>query len=187
MYCPNCGTQNIEGASFCRACGANLSLVPQALTGHLPESVASGGEEGGRKGKKQDKQPSIEKAITNIFLGIGFLFVSFAVMRFAPAGRIWWFWMLIPAFSLLGGGVAEFVRFRLSQSAAQRPQDLPAYSPPASAPGMPPAASALPPRRNTSELYAPGSVTEGTTRLLEHEPQTRLFDSAVPAERRKED
>ncbi len=44
MYCPKCGTNNIDNASFCRACGTNLSLVPQALTGHLPAPPAGHGE-----------------------------------------------------------------------------------------------------------------------------------------------
>ncbi|MDQ3650266.1 MAG: zinc-ribbon domain-containing protein [Acidobacteriota bacterium] len=39
MYCPSCAVQNVEGASYCRACGANISLVPQAMTGRLPEAV----------------------------------------------------------------------------------------------------------------------------------------------------
>ena len=35
MFCPKCATQNLDGASFCRTCGANISLVPQALTGQI--------------------------------------------------------------------------------------------------------------------------------------------------------
>ena len=35
MFCPKCATQNLDGASFCRTCGANISLVPQALTGQM--------------------------------------------------------------------------------------------------------------------------------------------------------
>ncbi|MGI9105935.1 MAG: zinc-ribbon domain-containing protein, partial [Pyrinomonadaceae bacterium] len=38
MYCPKCGTQNVDDASFCRGCGANVSLIPQALDGRLPET-----------------------------------------------------------------------------------------------------------------------------------------------------
>jgi len=177
MYCPKCGAQNIDGASFCRSCGTNLSLVPQALTGRLPEAGDVEGETGSDQGSRRKRRgkgpPSVEKAITNIFMGVGFLFVSLAIMKFAPAGRLWWFWMLIPAFSLLGGGVAEFVRSRQSQPAA--PPSFPPYTPPGAPMSMsPPVArgSALPPR-DTGELYTPASVTEGTTRLLEHEPQAR--------------
>src|SRR5215212_2529991 len=113
MYCPKCGAQNIEDANFCRGCGADLSLVPQAMTGHLAERRAVGHDaigqpydESGRRIHRRREPPRLDKAITNIFMGIGFLLVSLSVMRFAPAGRIWWFWMLIPAFTMLGGGVA---------------------------------------------------------------------------------
>lgn len=33
MYCPNCSTQAVEGAKFCKACGMNLTVVTQALSG----------------------------------------------------------------------------------------------------------------------------------------------------------
>ena len=38
MYCPKCANKNAEAKKFCRSCGSNLSLVPQALTGRLPEA-----------------------------------------------------------------------------------------------------------------------------------------------------
>ena len=37
MFCPKCATQNLDGASFCRGCGANISLVSQALTGQMTQ------------------------------------------------------------------------------------------------------------------------------------------------------
>ncbi len=55
MYCPICATENPEEKTvkmvtsielpprtqFCRSCGSNLTLVPQALTGRLPEAPSS--------------------------------------------------------------------------------------------------------------------------------------------------
>ncbi|MFN2482444.1 MAG: zinc-ribbon domain-containing protein, partial [Pyrinomonadaceae bacterium] len=35
MFCPKCAAHNLDEAKFCRACGADISLVPQALTGQL--------------------------------------------------------------------------------------------------------------------------------------------------------
>ncbi len=32
MFCPNCGSTQADGLRFCKACGANLSAVKQALT-----------------------------------------------------------------------------------------------------------------------------------------------------------
>src|ERR1051326_6573590 len=47
-FCPKCATQNLDGASFCRGCGANISLVPQALTGQMVQPPPAEFEEIGR-------------------------------------------------------------------------------------------------------------------------------------------
>lgn len=39
MYCPECATQNLEGAKFCRVCGTNLEVVSLALRGNLQTPV----------------------------------------------------------------------------------------------------------------------------------------------------
>ena len=153
MYCPKCATQNGDDVKFCRACGANLALVPQALTGNLPQPESTR-RHGKRKGKKP---PSLEEGITNIFIGIGFLLVSMAVFFYAPAGRIWWFWMLIPAFSMMGKGVAELISLKYGQGLPPGAQQV--NLPPA------PQTNELPPRR--FEAMPPPSVTETTTRHLD--------------------
>src|SRR5215212_5694830 len=107
MYCPRCATQNSDETKFCRACGANLSLVPQAMTGRLPDARHT--RRRNRHGGGDDETPSLANGIQKAFMGVGFIFVAIAARFFAPAGMIWWFWMLIPAFALLGKGVAEIV------------------------------------------------------------------------------
>jgi hypothetical protein len=185
MYCPNCATNNLEGARFCRSCGADISLVPQALTGRLPETtdIAHAFE---RHRRRRRREPSIDKAVKNIFMGLGFLIVSI-VLGFTPMGRAWWFWMMIPAFSMLGGGVAEYMRLKQSQQQGTLP---PAGAQPGMfAPPPPPGAGELP-ARNTAEMYRqPVSVTEGTTRLLENEPPTRHAGraGAVPSSKGEAD
>jgi hypothetical protein len=67
--------------------------------------------------------------------------------------------MLLPAFSMLGNGVAEIVRFKQSQSSAPLAPS-PAVVPPA------PRTNELPPRPR-SEIAPPASVTEDTTRRIE--------------------
>lgn len=168
MYCPKCATQNVDDASFCRGCGANVSLVPQALTGRLPESIIVDGE--GREMKKQgcDDPPNFSDAIVKTFVGIAFILVALSVKNvWQMAGNVWWFWLLIPAAGSLGSGIAEFVR--LNQ---REPNQLTgsAYMPPAISDT--PRATELPPRRrrrhsSTSEIYTPSSVTENTTKLLD--------------------
>jgi len=169
MYCPNCAAP-IEGAKFCRSCGANVSLVPQALTGELPVQPA-----GDRHGRRQGKPPSVEKAMGNIFTGIGFIFIALAIWRFMPGGFVWWFWMLIPAFSLIGSGVGQYLKSReieRRESLDARPrQEVTAYRPPERLSSAEEQAALSPP--TTSELKAPGSIAEHTTRHLESESRKK--------------
>lgn len=145
MFCPKCATQNLDGASFCRSCGANISLVPQALTGQLAPTneETTGAQEG--ICAKPGRQLTLDQAFKNVFIGIAFLLISIALSR--SIGRGWWFWMLIPAFSLMGTGIAQYIRLR--------ERDKPITQP-------------LPPARHTERLMPPpvSSVTEGTTRHL---------------------
>ncbi|MBI3652724.1 MAG: zinc ribbon domain-containing protein [Acidobacteria bacterium] len=155
MYCPSCGTENQDGVKFCRLCGVNLSLVPQALTGQLPQEPSTR-----RSRRDRHHQPSMESAIRNLFMGIGFIFVSLAIMRFVPAGRIWWFWMLIPAFGMLGKGFSEYFAVKNNQEKFPQPVNRPVIAPP------PPSVDSRP--RNTGEmLQPPASVTESTTKLFD--------------------
>lgn len=105
-----------------------------------------------------------------MFIGVAFLLVSLALSRSIGAG--WWFWMLIPAFSLMGSGVAQYLRLKEQGSSFNAP------------PTFPNRVAAPPPRefqrRNTGELVAPPpSVTEGTTRHLGVEAATRHLDATA--------
>src|SRR5437870_8761687 len=113
MFCPKCATQNIDGASFCRTCGANISLVPQALTGQLPQAID---QEGRHSRRLRRGQPTFEEGFRQLMTGFGFLFVSLAIARYAPTGRVWWFWLLIPAFTLLGKGISQIVQAKHNQT-----------------------------------------------------------------------
>lgn len=184
MYCPQCATDNLDSASFCRGCGANISMVSQALTGTLQTNEASELDDTSsrrrrRRGRGRD-EPSIEKGIKNIFMGLAFVFVAFAARRYMPGAFTWWFWLFIPAFSMLGGGVAEVFKYKMKKDAA-----LPAATQSPALPAGFPRPSALP-RRNTAELIPqPPSITEGTTRHLGGEMPTRHFEIPVESEPKK--
>ena len=107
MYCPNCAS-SIDNVKYCRTCGANVSLVPQALTGKLADPE---GGEASKTGRRRS-QAQLESAIKTGFTGLAFLFIAGAVWRFAPAGGIWWFWMLLPAIVMIGEAIAKYVRWR---------------------------------------------------------------------------
>ncbi|HEY3136489.1 MAG TPA: zinc ribbon domain-containing protein [Blastocatellia bacterium] len=158
MFCPSCATQNSDNTRYCRSCGANLSFIPQALTGQLPEAPDRRHGRHSRRDFEHGGPASLANAITKIFMGFGFVLVAGGAFFFAPAGRLWWFWMLIPAFALLGKGVAELVvSMRVGQSMAQGRTET-AVSPA-------PRAGDLGPRNEV--FIPPASVTEQTTRQLD--------------------
>lgn len=184
MYCPKCAAQNIDDAQFCRSCGANIGLVPQALTGKLPAArntfpyapMVPMQDFGVSKRRKKDDVPRADQGVKHIFMGIGFMLVAISIALFGHdvGGKVWWYWMLIPAFSLFGGGVAELMRAKQRERLAPPSEQPVAYvAPPARANDLTP--------RDTVELMSspPPSVTEGTTRHLGSEAATQHFDAGV--------
>lgn len=168
MFCPKCATQNVEGAHFCRSCGANISLIPQALTGQLPVPAADDSTRRGRR-KHRHHEPSLDEGIRNLMMGLGFVAVALALGFFGRLGaQFWWFWLLLPAFAMLGRGISEIVRARQLKTSTSTTQPRLTYvAPPESLPAS-----------KTAELRPPvASVTEGTTRHLGAEAPTRHSDS----------
>src|SRR4030095_5476158 len=104
MYCQKCATENIDNARFCRACGVNLSLVPQALSGQTPqpEDVRQQRQPRSRRSRRR-RRPHVGRGITRSFVGLAFLTIVVAslITNGSPGGLIW---LLIPAFILLGKG-----------------------------------------------------------------------------------
>ncbi len=175
MYCPNCAAP-IDGVKFCRSCGANVSLVPQALTGKLPDEVGEKDKRRGKHGHRRDrmmsrhggkKPASIERAASNFFTGVGFILASVLVLRFFPGGFTWGWSLLIPAFACIGEGVGQYLRLKEQQREQQQfnpavgPQ-INYQTPMQSAPR--PAELSVP---TTSELTPPSSVAEHTTKHLD--------------------
>jgi predicted RNA-binding Zn-ribbon protein involved in translation (DUF1610 family) len=176
MYCPKCGAQNIEDAQFCRGCGENISLVSQAMTGQLPERRAVGHDaeghpydERGRRIRREKDPPRLDKAIKTGFMGLAFLIIAIILGFTGDRRHDYWYWLLIPAFTMLGGGVAEYVRMKQSRGTEKSLPDVQSRASLAPAPAR---ISALP-QRSTSELVSqPPSVTEGTTRHLDLSGET---------------
>jgi len=167
MLCPKCASQNVDGASFCRSCGANISLVPQALSGKLPDAPVEACDEFGFRRRRRG-EPSIDNAVRALMMGIAFAVISILVARFSPGGAKWWFWLLIPAVIFFSRGVSSLMRMKQTkdQTATLASPQLNSVRP-----------TELPVPR-TGELMTPvPSVTEGTTRHLGAEAQTRHLDS----------
>lgn len=177
MFCPKCGTRNPETGKFCRSCGTDLSPVSDALAGKKSNKMQGFGmiepiQPIGIKNHK-GKPVSLESAFGKIFMGLAFFAVSI-ILAVTGMGKGWWFWMLIPAFGMLGSGLAHYIQLKKTEQFQQNASSD--TKPMVSEISSPPQNSALPPtqteyvapetRYKTGDL-APPSVTDGTTRHLE--------------------
>ncbi len=183
MFCPKCAAHNIEDAKYCRVCGADISLLPQMLSGQFTADLARADEtsveETGkrRKGKKKDKEKSaatLEDAFSNIGVGIAFLIISIMVALYMPGGKFWWFWLLIPTGACAGEGIGQLLRIK-------REKTLDAVSAPLLPVSHEDQLRYLPPRNTSEMMMPPPSITENTTRHLSPEPSSRNRNE--PAER----
>jgi zinc-ribbon domain len=161
VFCPKCGVKNVEEVKFCRACGANIQLVPQVLRGELTEADAAGGtfeERVRRRGRKQKEPPTLEKAFENVFGGLAFLLVFFLGYFYYQGAFIIWVWFIIPGLEHIGKGIGQAVRAGRERPALAAPraaEELPAHQ----------ARELTAP--DTSEIVTPPpTVTESTTRSL---------------------
>ena len=170
MFCPRCGVNNLDDARFCRACGADISLVPQALNRQLPAGAfgvrrVREREERGKKEreyKPEEPPPTLEQGLQNTFFGVALLIIFYvAFFRYGGSFYIWG-WLLIPALASFGEGLGQLIRSQ------REPRALPhtaAFSP-----------DSLAATTRARELTAPDtyeiipaqqpSVTESTTRHL---------------------
>jgi len=167
----------MDNARFCRSCGTDLDLVSKALTGQLqvapPDDDLYSKRGRRRKNRDEDKEPSVERAIQSLATGFGFILATLGVLFYFPGGVFWGYWLFIPAFTFLGKGVADYVRWK--NTPLQNPQSVNQFNqPPVALPQNPVAAI---PQRNTAEVYTPPSVTEQTTRHLDPAAQ-RLKDQS---------
>ena len=115
MYCPRCAAHNLDDAKFCRACGADIRLVPQALQGTLPPAALKRLETGEAvaRGKEKKRAPAtVDEALKSLFTGFG-LFIIFLVGLFVFRGAFWLtIWFIIPALANVGEGIGQLIRAR---------------------------------------------------------------------------
>ena len=152
MYCPNCASQNSDDGKFCRTCGANLSLVPQALTGELPERRSRRH----RRNRAATRTPDLSHGVQKTFVGFGFLFIALILCLL---GHYWAVWMLFPGFGALGKGIAEIVAAREAQGVMNRSGSIAAAPVPNTGP--------LAADTSRELMTPPPSVTESTTKLFD--------------------
>ncbi len=162
MYCPRCAVQNLDDAKFCRACGADIRLVSQALLGNLDENKLAPHS----KKEKRLKPASVDEGLKNIFQGLGLLTI-FLIGIFVFRGAFWvTIWFIIPALSSFGEGIGQLIRARQEQQLMSPPMSVGENFRPA--PLAPASDFKQLSSPDTAEMTgAPASVTEATTRHLD--------------------
>ena len=167
MYCPHCGTQNIQETKFCRSCGEDLRLVSQAVTKSLPLVIAHRVDEAIDKGRGGWQSYQLfrrehRKAYAQFLMGLSSLF---AIV-----------WIL-----MLGHGSVSFASgFLLVMTLALIFTSLHDIWTKKRQGNRTPETKELPPSLSTKELAAPfdatpaSSVTEPTTRRLKVEASRKM-------------
>ena len=160
MFCQKCGTKNPDNGKFCRSCGTDLGNVSGALTEYKPKELVN----------RRGRPVSWESAFGKLFMGLAFLVVAI-ILGFTGKASSWWFWMLVPGFMMLGGGIAQYIQLKKTEQHGVSTSPQPTQNVISS-----PHQSALPPtqtkyvapesRYKTGDLVPP-SVAENTTRHLE--------------------
>jgi hypothetical protein len=184
MFCPQCGQQQIAGVvRFCSRCGFPLDGVMQLLdNGGMVPAYRSPDEPAPispkRRGVKQGGLLFLSGALIVPILGMFASYVHGTVFPEILAG-------LAAIICFIGGPLRMLYAalfeegapkpvggYGLPASMHAQPQFVPRHQPPAL---QPPPARQQPswrPRPITSELPAPPSVTENTTRLLDKDDRS---------------
>lgn len=157
MYCPKCATENGDGSKFCRRCGSNIALVPQALSGMLPEA-----RESDEAAKANNVAVKVENGIKKTLIGLCF---ALAAMVMLLSRRQEWWGMLIPAAILIGKGMSQILAVRyLKNAGLLAAPKMPQPSPTGELDQTP---------RRLLETPTPPSITEQTTRHMNQPAQDR--------------
>jgi hypothetical protein len=156
MYCPKCAAENSDGSKFCRRCGSNISLVPQALSGTLRDPSEYDEATANKLAGK------VERGITKSLIGLAFVVI--AMLMLLSRNRDGWA-MLIPAAILIGKGASEILAFRYLRTAGRLSTPKAVQPPPEDT--LQQASQPL------LDQAIPPSVTEHTTRNMNQPVQDR--------------
>ncbi len=122
---------------------------------------------------RKGKPLSWESALSTLFGGFAFIAVTVFLAN-SVVGTGWWFWMLIPALTMIGTGLAQIIQIRRNEKSmiSVMPKKIQPEISSQEKASLPSAQSDYikPPQKSlydTGELLSPPSVTEVTTRHLE--------------------
>jgi hypothetical protein len=176
MFCPNCGVHQTGDRRFCPACGQNLALIFQAMSGSFaqPSPIAAGKESLEERRRRYELSKGVKLTIIGgAFLAIQFFGFIFSI-PFRSGSSPFGFFSFI-ALILMAVGVSKLVNAR---PVAQVNRFNYTASPP------PPVYEQIPPQQVVAQDLAvhpdapptgdlvdtrqPPSVTEDDTQHLPH-------------------
>jgi hypothetical protein len=123
MYCPRCATQNLDGAKFCRACGANLEIVALALTQKFNLAQADKGpakKPKAVKNKLEKRSEGIRKIVnaTGLIGASALVGTALALFSNVPDWIVLWMifagWMACWGVMWLVWGIAALIESRFT-------------------------------------------------------------------------
>jgi hypothetical protein len=115
IYCPRCGTQSSQAdTKFCRACGADLTLVSQAMGGQLSwrTHLLSRIDNFFLSRQEYEERESARQGGWNIFLGTTLLGISFASLITSAGGTALWIVLLLFSLVSLKIGIGNLRLYR---------------------------------------------------------------------------
>lgn len=179
MYCPRCGQQQAtDSMRFCSRCGLPMEGTMQLLAhgGMLPLFPAPAEEKTISPRRRGVRQGAMIMLLGVLLVPILGVFANYAPGRLANAFEF--FTAIAALLCFLGGPLRMLFAAIFEEGAPKYPQFTQTSFPPAISPARP---AALPPpavnpasqwrRPDTGEIQTPASVTDSTTRLLDHEPR----------------
>jgi hypothetical protein len=179
MFCPQCGQQQVsDAARFCSRCGFQLAAVSGLLAtggrGAAPEHAIEA-VPAPPTPKRKGAQLGGKLMLSGMFLGPALAMLSELTGAPDELPLLGVIVFMAGLFRLLYALLFEDGPYRrqLQRQPAYTPQSQFAPPQPVSAlppPQSQPARSYVPPQTGTAEPSYRSSVTEGTTRLLEREP-----------------
>jgi hypothetical protein len=165
---------------FCRSCGTDLSMLSGVLSGKQNSQTPGFGLiapiqplQPSDLMNKEDDKVTWESTLSTLFTGLAFLIISIilGVTGLANANK-WWFWLLIPAFVMIGRGIARYIQLKKAEQKfipISEPVPAKSFSDTSSAANLTPGQTEyVTPNSHykTGELVPP-SIVEETTRHLE--------------------
>ena len=168
MFCPCCGVKSSQvDTKFCRACGADLTLVSQAMAGQISwrRHFLAKLDDYLLSKREYEERESAREGGWNIFLGATLFSISIWSLVTGEGGPI--FWVVLLLFSLVSlkigiGNLRLYRRYLVGNSVPEVKQELTSLR--------------LDEGKGTSIRYVeetkkvmPVSVTENTTELIDKE------------------